>query len=588
MSDTQLIKDKIDIVDFISEYTQLKPAGINHKGLCPFHHEKSPSFMVSRERQSWHCFGCGKGGDIFSFIQEMEGMEFVEALKHLANRAGVQLTNRADDVNGNQKNRLKDINLEAARFWHNFLQQMNQAKSAREYLNKRGLIALTIEKWQIGFIPDQWDLLTKYLLKKGHSIDDLIAAGLTIKREGADFVSGRGFYDRFRGRIMFPIRDIHGSVVGFTGRVLVETENSGGKYVNTPQTSLYDKSRVIYGLDKAKQEIKRQDLTVLVEGQMDVIACHQMGMENVVAASGTALTEHQVSLLKRYSTNIVMSFDADAAGIAAARRGIEIAIREGLSVKVIEIPDGAGKDPDECIKKNSQVWQEAVNNAQEVMKWYFSRAFNNRDLHHPKQRQEIVNELLPNISLIPYAVEKDFWLKELAGRLGVEMGVLREDLANQNPKSKTPKSKDEKKIEIDKSDRLTLLLEEFLTLIFKFPHLWSNFGFGILDFGFSAGLSTAPVFSLYEAIKREYTNSNSINLLNLRAEKGDIVDILQMKGELDFANFTQKEAEIQLKKIKEEIQNEVTKARRERLQKEIEEAERTGDHEKLKQLMEQF
>ena len=345
MSDTDLIKDKIDIVDFIGEYIQLRPAGSRHKACCPFHQEKSPSFMVSRERQSWHCFGCGKGGDVFSFLQEMEGMDFVEALKYLAGRAGVELTTKVDNVRTDQKAKLKSINIEAARFFHKFLVQMDAAKGARAYLTERGVSDETIQEWQIGFIPDQWDLLTQYLLKKGFGIDDLVLAGLTIKRDGADRNTGRGFYDRFRGRIMFPICDIHGSVAGFTGRVLVETEHSGGKYVNTPETPLFDKSRLMFGLHKAKQPIKQEQIIVMVEGQMDVIACHQAGMKYVVATSGTALTEHHVQLLKRYAPDLYLAFDSDSAGERAAKRGIELALEAGMHVKIIQIPEGAGQNP---------------------------------------------------------------------------------------------------------------------------------------------------------------------------------------------------------------------------------------------------
>ena len=259
MSDVDLIKDKVDVGDLVGEYVQLKPAWVNLKGLCPFHGEKTPSFMVNRERQNWHCFGCNKGGDIFSFIQEIEGMDFVEALKLLAARVGVELRLRASEKNSSEKARIKEINSVASNFFHNVLTKMEASASAREYLEKRGLKERTIIEWQIGFIPDQWDLLTKYLLKKGYSIDDLVTSGLTIKRDGADSQSGRGFYDRFRGRIMFPIWDVHDNVVGFTGRVLVETEKSGGKYVNTPQTLVYDKSRIIFGLNKAKQSITKKD-----------------------------------------------------------------------------------------------------------------------------------------------------------------------------------------------------------------------------------------------------------------------------------------------------------------------------------------
>src|SRR3989339_70222 len=344
MADTQLIKEKLDIVQTIQEYVPLKKAGIYYKAPCPFHREKTPSFMVNAEKQIWKCFGCSKGGDIFSFIQEMEGLDFPEALKLLADRAGVKIDSYRSEIDKSQKNRILDINQKAASFFHHILTEMEGANGAREYLDKRGLTKETIEKWQIGFVPDQWDLLTKYFLKKGIGIDDLVVAGLVIKKDVAR--AGQGFYDRFRGRIMFPIWDVHGNVVGFTGRVLVETENSGGKYMNTPQTLVYDKSRVIYGLDKAKTEIKAQDQVVLVEGQMDVVACHQAGMKNVVASSGTALTLEQIKLLKRYSSNIAMAFDGDSAGVAAAKRGVNIALGEGLNVKTIRIPEGKGKDPD--------------------------------------------------------------------------------------------------------------------------------------------------------------------------------------------------------------------------------------------------
>src|SRR3989339_1055353 len=425
MTDTQSIKDRLDIVQLIQEYLPLKKTGANWKAPCPFHREKTPSFMVHPEKQIWHCFGCGKGGDIFSFVQEIEGMDFPETLKFLADKAGVKLENNfQSEVQKSQKNRIMEINAKAAYFFHRFLLDIPGAKSAREYLERRRLKTETIEKWQVGYIPEQWDLLTRYLLKKGYGIEDLVASGLTIKRDGADAQTGRGFYDRFRGRIMFPLSDAHGNVVGFTGRILVEKENSGGKYVNTPQTPVYDKSRVIYGLDKAKSEIKAKDLTVMVEGQMDVIACHQAGMKNVVASSGTALTEEQVHLLKRYSNNLNMAFDMDEAGQNAARRGITVALKDGFGVKVIRLPKDAGKDPDECLKKHPQIWFDAVEKAQEVMEWYFEKSFTNRDLNNHKNKQVIANELLSEIALIQYAVERDHWLKELGSQLAVEVSVL--------------------------------------------------------------------------------------------------------------------------------------------------------------------
>lgn len=601
MTDTQQIKDKLDIVDFISEYIQLKPAGINHKGLCPFHGEKTPSFMASRERQSWHCFGCNKGGDIFTFLEEIEGMEFVEALRFLADRAGIQLEFRASEVNSSQKNRIKDINTQAARFFYNFLTKMDASRPALKYLEDRGLKQDTIEEWQIGFVPDQWDLLTKYLLKKGYSIDDLVASGLTIKRDNANPATQQGFYDRFRGRIMFPIWDVHDMVVGFTGRILVETEKSGGKYVNTPQTIVYDKSRVVFGLNKAKKEIKAKDLIVMVEGQMDVIACHQAGMKNVVATSGTALTEQQIKLLKRYSNNINMAYDADVAGQAAAKRGIDIALREGLDVKVIQIPDGKGKDPDDCIKNNPAVWFDCVKNAQGIMDWYFSGALKNKDLSDPKQKQAVADQLLPEISLIPRAVEQDHWLRELSSRLNVEVSVLREDLKRVDELNK---KKGDKRYEIGDNKtklnqkskiknpptRLDLLAERLLMLILKFPKQnILNSKFNILH----STLSTSVFFPLYEAIKREYNKNNSIDIETLRAlfqtsEVENKVDLLLMKGDLEYSSFSEKEIETEFEQLLAQIEAEWLKNKRKKIQNEIEQAEKIGDKEKIDQLLKEF
>ncbi len=577
MSDTQLIKDKIDIVDLVGEYVQLKPAGVNQKGLCPFHREKTPSFMVSRERQSWHCFGCSKGGDIFSFIQEIESMEFIEALRFLADRAGVPLTHTRSESDRNQKNRLKDINVEAARFFHQFLLQMPAAAGARQYLNERGLKEATIEEWRIGFISDQWDLLTQYLLKKGYGIDDLVVSGLTIKKDGG------GFYDRFRGRIMFPIWDAHDTVVGFTGRVLVETETSGGKYVNTPQTPLYDKSRVVFGLNKAKQEIKKNDRMIMVEGQMDVVACHQAGMKHVVAVSGTAMTEQQVEVLKRYSSNVSISFDADSAGIAAAKRGRDVALQEGMNITIIRIPDGAGKDPDECLKKNPEVWFDAVLNAEEYIEWLFVGVFRGRNITNPKEKQQIANELLPDISRIPYAVERDHWLRELAGRIGVDVDILKEDMERirRSPKSKPQQAKPNEVVSPypPQKTRMDALVERFLVLVLRYPTAYEEWD---LPGGVTPMLSTPDLAHLYESVGSGYTTQHSISRDNLRHAFSDgnienIVDTLILQGDLLFQNTHESQAKKEVAVIVAEIKKEWKQAERIILEREIDLAERAGD-----------
>lgn len=594
MADTQLIKDKLDIVDVIGEYVELKRAGQSMKGRCPFHNEKTPSFMVNSERQSWHCFGCNKGGDIFSFIQEIEGMEFVEALKYLANRAGVQLTDFKTDVYSSQKNRLKDIMKEAARFYHNILLKLPAAKAAREYISQRGLTEQTLIEWQIGFIPDQWDLLTQYLLKKGFSIDDLVASGLTIKKEQANAQTYKGFYDRFRGRIMFPIQDIHGQVVGFTGRVLVETEHSGGKYVNTPQTLLYDKSRIVFALDKAKQEIKKQDLIVMVEGQMDVISSHQAGMKNVIATSGTAMTEEQIRLLKRYSKNINIAFDADAAGQAAAKRGIDIALKEGMNVKVIRLPEGAGKDPDEAIKKNKEVWFDSVKNARDIMEWYFERALKNKNLQNPKDKQQTANELLPEIALLPYAVEQDHWLRELANHLHVEVEILREDIKKGQKTSRESSyhgaNQPQPRVQPPVVEtRHELLLEQLFALIVRFPEKLANLLVSLEE----KYLSTSRYFPLYQELKIRYTNNNSIHSEDIRelstsSTFSSLIDVLLLYGEKEFFAISTGEEQTLAQSLKEQLYFEWKKDERTRLMQEIEGAEKQGDRTRLEQLLTEF
>lgn len=566
MTDTQSIKDRLDIVQLIQEYLPLKKSGANWKAPCPFHQEKSPSFMVHPEKQIWHCFGCGKGGDIFSFVQEIEGMDFPETLKFLADKAGVKLENNfQSEVQKSQKNRILEINTKAAYFFHRFLLDMPAAKPARDYLEGRGLKLAIIEKWQIGFIPEQWELLTQYLTKKGFGIEDIVAAGLTIKRDGADARTGRGFYDRFRGRIMFPLCDAHGNVVGFTGRILVETENTGGKYVNTPQTPVYDKSRVLFGLDKAKSEIKGRDLVVIVEGQMDVIACHTAGMANVVAASGTALTPEQVKLLRRYTNNIAMAFDADAAGQNAAKRGIDVAMTEGLNIRVINIPEGAGKDADECLQKNPAVWFGAVKNAVSVMDWYFKNILSGINLSDPRQKQQVADALLNEILKIPHPVERDSWTKRLADILNVDLSVLAETAQKRqkNPVRVTENVPVAPKAPI-KTDRYYMLINQLWSLFLKFPSVFGDY-IAVLRPEYFEGHSVHP---LYEMAEKQYNTERKLDISALRElyqinNQESFVDILLLMAEKDFSEFAEDTAGKEVEIILAEIQKEWTKKRKE-------------------------
>lgn len=586
MTDTQTIKDRLDIVQIIGEYVRLKKAGINWKANCPFHNEKSPSFMVQPEKQFWHCFGCGKGGDVFSFVQEMEGLDFSEALKLLANRAGVKLDTYTNEVNKSQKNRIMEINNKAASFYHQFLLEIAASQGAREYLQRRGLSAETIIDWQVGFIPDQWDLLTKYLLSKGNGIDDLLATGLAIKKEG-----GTSYYDRFRGRIMFPIWDAHGNTVGFTGRVLVETEKSGGKYVNTPQTLVFDKSRILYGLNKAKTEIKAKDQTVLVEGQMDVIACHQAGMKNVVASSGTALTFEQIKLLKRYSNNIAIAFDADAAGQNAAKRGIDIALEQGMSIKIIQIPPGAGKDADECIKKDKSVWFAAVQNAKEVMDWYFASNLAGANKTDPKVKQKIASNLLPEIMRLPYAVERDHWLNKLADELGVDRAALTEEMKRIT--AVAPKMPEYKNAVVvakpndqadDKKTKMYRMVEGFFALLLKLPSSLPDYMAKLRpDF-----FEHTPFLGLYETIKKQYNGTVESVKVALNPEQQSFVDILVLKADKEYGGLHLDDAKKELAVLFDSIKEEWQKNKRQQLYSQLKEAERSKDQVALQKILKEI
>ena len=415
MDEVADIKARLDVVDVVGEYVPLKPAGSgSFKGVCPFHQERTPSFHVSRVRQSWHCFGCDTGGDIFSFIEKIEGMDFRDALHLLAQKAGVTLQEpEVREKATSKKRRLFEVNELAMKFFRSVLLQLPQAAQARAYVDKRGVDTLTADLFQLGYAPESWTLLTEALQKRGVTADELVLAGLSMKRERGD-----GVYDRFRGRLMFPITDVHGNIVGFTRRISINDPNQP-KYMNTPETPVYRKSAILYGLDKAKADIRKQGQVVIVEGNMDVVSSHQAGITNVVAASGTALTAEQLSLIKRFTTNIAIAFDQDAAGEAATLRGLDLARQQDFSIKIITLPPEAGKDPDEACKKDPNLWRQAIADATSIMDWVYKRAFSRHSAGTPEGKRLIADEILPELGRIVHPVERDAWVRRLASDLGV-------------------------------------------------------------------------------------------------------------------------------------------------------------------------
>jgi len=428
------IKSKIDIVEVINEFVPLKKTGRNFKACCPFHNEKTPSFVVSPERQIYHCFGCQEGGDVFHFLMKIENIEFPEALRILAKRAGITLKQFQPTREDQIKERLYEINHLASEFYHYLLLNHPIGKKALEYVLNRGITKKTIEIFKIGFAPNLWESVSKFLIKKGFKIQELETAGLVIKSDRRQ----NSYYDRFRGRIMFTLKDQRGNVVGFAGRVLDQDANEASlpspaaqaanvqaKYINTPETPVYIKGNLLFGLDLGKDAIKKENLAIITEGEIDAISSFQMGIRNVVAIKGSALTENQVILLKRYTENIAFALDSDLAGDAAARRGIEIADQAGLNMRVIELL--YGKDPDECIKKDPNLWRQSVKKAIPIYDYIMHSSTRRYDKNSPEGKRKISEEILPIINKITNEIVKSHYIKKIALLLGVsEEGVINE------------------------------------------------------------------------------------------------------------------------------------------------------------------
>ncbi len=425
MTPVEEIKNRLDIVEVIGGYVKLKKAGKDYKALCPFHKEKNPSFFVSPSKQIWHCFSCQNGGDIFSFVQKIEGIEFVDALRILAQKAGVPLR-REDPQLRSQKTVLYEICNEAGEF---FQKELMKNKPVLDYLIKRGLKPETIKNFKIGFAPNSWDALLNHLTELGYKIEEIEKAGFAVKKEKevqASSPQSRTHYDRFRNRIMFPICDLNGQIVGFSGRIFGEKEGAA-KYVNTPDTLIFNKSRIIYGLDKAKTEIRKKNECIIVEGQFDLIMAHQAGTGNVIATSGSALTLEHLQILKRYAENLVFSFDADTGGENATKRAIAPAQQMEFNVKIAILPE-KDKDPAEIIKNDPREWEKILANTKPIMDFYFENAFNKRPQLTLEDKREIAKELLYPIKSISNVIEQAHWLQVLASRLKVDEKKLMEAL----------------------------------------------------------------------------------------------------------------------------------------------------------------
>lgn len=530
------VKERLDIVEVISSYIPLKKAGRNYKALCPFHSEKTPSFVVFPDTQSWHCFGaCNTGGDVFSFVMRRENMEFGEALRLLAQRAGVTLQpmRAGEEAEGKLKDRLHRINALAAEYFHYLLLNAPEGKHARDYLDQRGIAAEIIKQFQLGYARDEWHALGQHLTAKGYSWSDLLEAGLVVeRREG-------GYYDRFRGRLMFPIRDAAGNVLGFGARAL---DDSLPKYLNSPQTAVFDKSGVLYGIDRAKESIREEGLVVIVEGYMDVLMAHQCGRRNVVASMGTALTEKQVRIIKKLTKKLVLALDADVAGDQATVRGLEVAkgafdhyavpvpTWRGLirfedqldaEIRVAVLPSGL--DPDEVLKANVATWDELVKGALPVVEYYLRAIIAKFDLKSPKEKAAAAREVLPVIREIGNAVERSHYLQELARLLRVDERSLQQELDGAKPSRRLPVPARGRYGRLSAQPGLTFGLEQYvLLLLLKRPELLTLMNKSLTDMGMeplsAEDFHEAEKRALFTIIARDLEAHHTIDVQALHQE----------------------------------------------------------------------
>src|SRR3989344_4026523 len=469
----QQIKERLNIVDVISGYIRLTKAGVNHRALCPFHNEKTPSFMVSPSRQSWHCFGCGEGGDIFTFVEKIEGIEFLDALKILAGKAGIELE-YSDPKMRSEKDRLYEICETSAQF---FTQQLGNP--IINYLYKRGLKDETISEWRLGYSPDSWDSLLTFLKSKGYRETEMEKAGLIIQDTRYKIQDTR-WHDRFRNRLMSPIFDTSGRVVAFSGRIMHDvvpskTEHAdSGKYINSPETILFSKSRILYGFSRAKTDIRKNDSAILVEGQMDVILPWQDGVKNIIATSGTALTEDQLTLIKRLTGNLIMAFDMDDAGFRATKRGVDLAQGLGFNISVLRLE--SGKDTADFVADNPGKLGGIIGKAEPIMSYYFKEIFKKISADKLEGKKIIALNLLSEIKRMPSAIERSNWIRELGLRLGVSEADLKEEMEQletqinadntqinaENPRSSAPNPR----LSASKT-RKEILSERLLALLLK-------------------------------------------------------------------------------------------------------------------------
>lgn len=568
------VKNRLNIEDVIAEYVQLKRAGRNFKGLSPFTNEKTPSFIVSPEKQIWHDFSSGRGGDVFSFVMEVEGLDFKGTLELLARKAGVELeqyqTGKSAGSGKLKARALEALEL-AARFYQKQLTVNNQAL---DYLiNKRKFTKKTILEWQLGYSPNKGTALTEFLTKKGFTTDEVKRAGLVTMR-------GSGARDMFRGRIMIPLSDPNGAVVGFTARLLADEPNSP-KYINTPATIAYDKSRQIFGLHLAKESIRKTATVVVVEGNLDVIASHQAGVKNVVASAGTAITEMHLKALKRFTGDIRLSFDSDRAGLAAAERIIPLAQKAEVNLRIITVADA--KDPDELLHKSPpaggvKAWEKAIEQAEYAPDWLIERHRSQADLSTASGKTVFTDALLGTIRRLRDPIEQEHYLKKIAELTGTSFEAVRAKFIDQPAPQQLFKKA---KLQPEKIDVVAVehrrLQDHFLAMVLAKPGLRN-----LLKGLNTEYLTDGPQRTLLEFLKQNPKFKGGEKAGQLR-DIADYVKIIALQFEELYAELPPSDLEEQATHLKQRLIDRYVKIEKEKLALEM----KNVNEEEQKRLMKQ-
>lgn len=576
MDDVDLIKQKVDVADLIGSYIPIKRAGRNFKTNCPFHNEKSPSFVISPERQIWHCFGCAKGGDIFTFVEEYERVGFTESLKILAERANIKLKKNVFRTKQDEKkNRIYEINHLSSQFYHYLLTEHKSGIKALDYVKGRGLTKAIISTYLLGYAPPGSSLVNYLTKKKGYSKDELLEAGAATLR-------GNNIIDFFQNRLIFPIQDSRGNFVAFSGRAL--TDEAMPKYINTKETPVYIKGDTVFGLFQAKESIKKEGKVLIMEGEFDVITSFKEGITNAVAVKGTALTENQIHLLKRFAKKLVFSFDTDPAGTEAQRRSIALISKEGIDAGVIIPPQG--KDPDELLRENPTLFKKALKNEVNIYDFIIESSVQNENPKTVDGKKHVLARTLTFLNDIENEIVKEYYFKKLAKLLDTSY----ESVVREADKIRLPEKKNEAKA-VTKliQNRQELLEDHLLTLILQSPKPKDAMAaaVSVLD---TVDLITPNVKSIFDTLREYFITSDDLAVSEVnKLLHESVMPIFDMYFLKPIPQFTTNDLHLlEIEKTALAVKQSAVKIKLKELSDKIKTAEQKEDEDELEKLRKEF